>query len=279
MQMTNYGYVYKTTFLKTGLIYVGQHMASEWDDNYIGSGRIIRELIKEYGKVDQDGNPNFKCELIEWSTDQELLNEREIYWINALDARNPAIGYNIAYGGKNMKGGHTPETLAALSATKTGKVYVYLGAVCRRVSPEEAEELYYLGWRHGRTHGRTHKAICLETGEIWPTVNHLAKAVGAGEGSLSFYLDTRPYRGKHYCYLETYESWSEEQRVAFLARKTNNPRKAVFCIELNRSFASIKAASLELGIARSQIRGVCLNRRGFDSAGGYHWKFIETEES
>ena len=40
-----YGYVYKTTDLESGLIYVGQHKSESFDNKYYGSGIIVSRKI------------------------------------------------------------------------------------------------------------------------------------------------------------------------------------------------------------------------------------------
>ena len=49
--------------------------------------------------------------------------------------------------------------------------------------------------------------------------------------------------------------------------------KAVYCVELNKSFDSIKLASLTTGTSASHIGECCKNKR--KSAGGYHWHYLE----
>ena len=88
-----YGYVYKTTDLINNKIYIGQHKSNVFDDKYYGSGIIIGRLLKKYPIE------NFKCEILEECFSKEELNEKEVYWIEQLDSRNPDIGYNIASGG------------------------------------------------------------------------------------------------------------------------------------------------------------------------------------
>ena len=53
------GYIYKTTNLINGKIYIGQHKSSSFDTNYYGSGKLLIKALKKYGKE------NFKIELIE----------------------------------------------------------------------------------------------------------------------------------------------------------------------------------------------------------------------
>ena len=53
------GYIYKTTNLKNGKIYIGQHVASKFEPNkYIGSGCLFKTALKYYGIS------YFKCELV-----------------------------------------------------------------------------------------------------------------------------------------------------------------------------------------------------------------------
>lgn len=81
--------IYKTTNLINNKIYIGKDKNN--NPNYLGSGKILRQAIKKYGKI------NFKKEILEICIDKEYWLDREKYWIkyyNAIDA-----GYNIAVGG------------------------------------------------------------------------------------------------------------------------------------------------------------------------------------
>lgn len=90
-----YGYIYKTTNLINGKIYIGQKKSSKILNSYIGSGSIMRKAIQKYGKE------NFKREIIDICNSHEELQEKEMYWIAYYNARNPEIGYNIKEGGNS----------------------------------------------------------------------------------------------------------------------------------------------------------------------------------
>ena len=110
-----YGYIYKTTNLINGKIYIGQHCSNKFDTSYYGSGKKILRALKKYGLN------NFNCEIIEWCETREIANEREIFWICKLNSKNNDIGYNITDGGEGWKGGkHSDETKNKISRTKTG---------------------------------------------------------------------------------------------------------------------------------------------------------------
>ena len=82
-------YIYKTTNLTNGKVYIGK---SEKDFNreYLGSGVLLSKAIKKYGKE------NFKVELIETCNTIEDLNNREKFWITENIGKDC---YNIAEGG------------------------------------------------------------------------------------------------------------------------------------------------------------------------------------
>ena len=65
---------------------------SEKHLNY-GSKQLITKAIRKYGF------DNFSSEVIE-ECPEELVNEREVYWISHFDSTNK--GYNIAVGGRTL---------------------------------------------------------------------------------------------------------------------------------------------------------------------------------
>jgi group I intron endonuclease len=122
-----YRFIYKTTCLINGKIYVGQHKTKNLNDGYIGNG--IRKQSDANNKslfhraVRKYGYKNFKLEIIEDSIlNKKRLNEQEVYWITELDARNREIGYNVGRGGggSNLEY-HTESTKAQMSISQTGR--------------------------------------------------------------------------------------------------------------------------------------------------------------
>lgn len=92
--MLMYGYVYKTTDLTNGKIYVGKHRSSNFDPRYLGSGVAIKDAIRAKGRK------NFTVELLEEYKTPQDLDEGEKKYIQSLKARDRSIGYNIAEGGE-----------------------------------------------------------------------------------------------------------------------------------------------------------------------------------
>lgn len=95
-----YGYIYKTTYSKTGEFYIGQHTNDyirkygKIDPHYFGSGKIIRNIIKKHG------SQVLTCEILEWCDSKKQLNEREIFYISAYKEKYGNLCYNVAAGGE-----------------------------------------------------------------------------------------------------------------------------------------------------------------------------------
>lgn len=120
-------YVYKTTNLINGLIYIGiSKKDSNRSKNYLGSGNLIKKAIKDFGR-----EAFTKSVLVE---DAEFmyqdLQRLEIFLIDLFDARNPEVGYNISEGGDGNCGenngmynkNHSDETKAKISKTRLEKL-------------------------------------------------------------------------------------------------------------------------------------------------------------
>ena len=85
-------YIYKVTNLINGKIYIGVHKTKNFSDGYMGSGKVIQQAIKKYGRE------NFSKEIIEYFQTYEdaLLKEKEIVNEDFLNSENT---YNLRRGG------------------------------------------------------------------------------------------------------------------------------------------------------------------------------------
>ena len=75
--------------LINGKFYIGKDKYN--NPNYLGSGKILKQALKKYGKI------NFIEEIIEECVDENYWLDREKYWIRYFDSIKN--GYNIALGG------------------------------------------------------------------------------------------------------------------------------------------------------------------------------------
>ena len=94
------GVIYKTTNLINGKIYVGKRIFNKekfLKTNYYGSGTLLKSSIIKYGLE------SFERVILE-EVDNEILSDREIYWIKELESNNLEIGYNLTTGGNSKYG-------------------------------------------------------------------------------------------------------------------------------------------------------------------------------
>lgn len=101
--MKTYHIVYKTTNLINGKIYIGKQSTNDLDDGYLGSGKLLKQAIKKYGKH------NFEREIISL-----FENEKEAYILEQklvdLDFIKRDDTYNLKCGGEGGKNGYiTPD--------------------------------------------------------------------------------------------------------------------------------------------------------------------------
>ena len=95
MEKIMYGYVYKTTFLDDGRIYIGQKKGI-FTSSYKGRGKHFKLALNKYG------DERFICELIQEAYSAEELDTLEKYYIS--EARKVLTRdemFNIADGGLN----------------------------------------------------------------------------------------------------------------------------------------------------------------------------------
>ena len=111
------GYIYLTTNLINGKVYVGQQTTNT--KNYYGSGNLIKLALSKYGIH------NFKKEILCYCSTVSDLNESERFYISKYNSTNKKIGYNIAIGGTDgtMLGRkHSELTKHKISQSHTGKI-------------------------------------------------------------------------------------------------------------------------------------------------------------
>ena len=87
-----FGYVYKTTNLINDRSYIGKKKKSVFDHTYYGSGIVLAEAIKKYGKE------NFSIEILGWATTIDELNSLEKQFISQYKVSN-----NIKYSPRERK--------------------------------------------------------------------------------------------------------------------------------------------------------------------------------
>lgn len=90
--MKEFFFIYKTTNLINGRYYIGIHRTKNLEDEYLGSGFVLNDAIKKYGKA------NFKREILEFFNSYEEAAEAERNLVTA-DFIKDSKNYNICEGG------------------------------------------------------------------------------------------------------------------------------------------------------------------------------------
>ena len=303
-----YGYIYKTTNLIDGKIYIGQHQADHFEpDRYIGSVTALTEAISIFGRE------NFINELICWCANQDELNQKEIYWISEFDATNPEIGYNLALGGAGCL--PTEQTKQKISNTiKSKQLHCYNNGHLNRYFGEVDD--IPAGFVKGRilvnVSTETWKANVSKAASeaIRPQVSDATKmriseahkntiVYNNGIVEIRLHPDTPVPEGFTKGRLETTarlealtkfhaaaaagnaerKNWPEEIRKAKLGKhnigRTPVNAQSVLCLETSKVYSSIAAITKEFGWTQYKI---CKAIKNSTELGGYHWQFIRPEE-
>lgn len=104
-----YGYIYLTINKINGKMYIGKHQSTSFDKKYLGSGKHLCRAIRKYGKS------YFVCEVIDWASSLEELNNKEKWWISFMGAVQSNEFYNMSDGGD----GHTSEEAKRFTTSHT----------------------------------------------------------------------------------------------------------------------------------------------------------------
>lgn len=88
----NHFTVYKITNLVNSKVYIGKHQTKDLDDNYMGSGKLIRAAIKKHGIE------NFKKEILFVFETEEEMNAKEAELVTE-EFIASGVSYNLCPGG------------------------------------------------------------------------------------------------------------------------------------------------------------------------------------
>jgi hypothetical protein len=98
--------IYQITNLINNKIYIGKHCTEDINDNYMGSGTLIRKAIKKYS------NKNFKKEILFTFDNEECMDSKEREIINE-EFVNRKDTYNLTLGG-NGSWHHFKDTVSVI---------------------------------------------------------------------------------------------------------------------------------------------------------------------
>ena len=126
-----YHYVYKTTNLVNGKIYIGVHSTQNLEDGYLGSGKTLKKALSKYGKE------NFNREILEFYTTRSSALDGEVDYVRVhREEQGHKRLYNILDGGQGFPSGenhpmfgkkHSDEVRKKISKNVQGKTAQFKG--------------------------------------------------------------------------------------------------------------------------------------------------------
>lgn len=248
--------IYKIVNNANGKVYIGQsiNIKARWKDhiNTLNRGNSRCTLLQR--AWNKYGQSNFSFEILELC-EENILDDIETKYIEFYDSRHN--GYNIESGGNQNK--HLSDmTKRLISKAHLGKVAS--DETKRKMSESRLGDKNPM---YGRNHtdatkkkisennkGKTSHVVSDEQKEICRQAN-LGKIVSE----------------------ETRRKISEANKGNIPYNKNIRP---VYCVELNRVFASPSTAGKELNIRSGNIINCCEHIR--KTCGGYNWIYADTDE-
>lgn len=114
--MKKYNFVYITTNLINGKQYIGEHSTDNINDNYLGSGNILKSSIKKYGKT------NFNRQILEYFDNKDDAFNLQEKYINEYNTCKPN-GYNISpKGGHGVRGCFSEKSIEKMRKANKGQI-------------------------------------------------------------------------------------------------------------------------------------------------------------
>jgi len=115
--MKPYGYIYKTTNLLNGMLYIGMKISHTFCPSYLGSGKYLKNAVRKHGRE------NFTVEPIEFSYDKSTQLELERHYIKFYRGfYGQGLLYNISDGGEGFD--HEAAVQASKLAGNLGSVAI-----------------------------------------------------------------------------------------------------------------------------------------------------------
>lgn len=112
------GFIYKTTCLTNGKIYIGRRVFSKNKKRtatYLGSGVIFLKALKKYGQR------NFERKILKICKDEHELQIWEYFYIKLYHSQDPSVGYNVADGDVNSGKGNPMNSEVVLNKVRGRK--------------------------------------------------------------------------------------------------------------------------------------------------------------
>lgn len=240
-----YGFIYITTNLIDGKRYIGQKKFDDYWKGYLGSGKHLREAIKKYGRE------NFSRNIVAIAYSKEELDDAEISIIKFLGADKSRDYYNIAEGGC-VKG-------------RTGEDAFWYG---KQLPAEMIEKQ-----KKGRNTEKRVYQYDLDGNLMGEYVSLSAAASANGIAKQNISVSCKNEHRTCNGFFWSYDG--NRKNIQYDPTKNHQPKSVTqfdYSGEiLLKKFPSVRIASEQTGINRSNIHNCCVGR--VRAAGGYKWRY------
>lgn len=274
------GYIYKITNTVNNKIYIGQTcytIQKRWAEHCSVYNKLDYPLYKAMRKYGQD---NFIIEEIEQISD-ELLNEREIYWISFYHSYAPlGYGYNVTLGGEGNRlyeqkqiyemwdnGLCITEISEQTGADRHVVTDILKGYKNYSIEESEKRGHEFLWSKRGRKVNQYDLK-----GNYIATFNSLMDAqrqTGVAQKNIFWVVSHKSYSAGGY----QWKYIDDDFIITDISSKTTRQKQPV--IQLingeEKEYESAAEAARQTGINATCIRKVCQGKQ--NSAGGYRWKY------
>lgn len=239
-----YGFIYITTNTVNGKRYIGKRKFSVGWEGYLGSGKRLKQALKEYGRS------KFKRVIIDFAFSDKELCELEMKYIRFFNADKSRDYYNIHEGGV-MKG-------------KPGKESYWYGKKIPRQMIEKAN----------RKRVKTVYKYDLNGNLLEEYESLVSASIKNGVSSQGISLSCRDESKSCGGFFWSFNK-NDVGRV-YDKTRNHNPHKVVQCDKETgdelRIFESAKIASEMTGVCITNIFNCCNGNR--KTAGGYKWRKV-----
>lgn len=270
-------YIYKTTNLINGKTYIGQHKSNCFD-SYLGSGTVIVQAFKKYGKE------NFSKEILFFAESQKQLDACEIKFIKLYKLKGKAE-YNVSGGGQGQTSPfeYKPEDekkkiYLKMGKTRKGKPSGSTGKTWKQKAKNKNIVIPFCG----------KKVICMETEEIFNSARNAEKQIKINGISKACKGIQDTSAGYHWKYLIDYDEndnpykgnprgelgYNFGRHFDFdkeKAKRFNREQLGIriMCIETGEKFNSAGEAAELMNLMKSGILSVLNGRQ--HTTGGFHF--------
>lgn len=228
-------------------IYIGETVKSNYEERFnehkskaeLGIVNYFYNAIRKYGWDNFDKIILFQTEVLD-NTDEnkiilnDIVNEKEVYYINYYNSFNPNKGYNLTKGGDGVVGyKHSEETKKLYSEQRSGENH----------------------WKYGKNNVGGHEILQFDLDfnliQTWPSMSEISRQLGYNSNNISNCCNNKLIKYKGFIWVrksDYFEGYLEKYKSR--AKCTSSDRSVLqydFDGNLVNKFISCKQAGDSLG--------------------------------